>query len=345
MPGETPLPGGVVQCDEVFLEGILDLLSAVDLRIFWYGNEPYEKTDKEDELLEHICTTVGEEYHPDPDADPVDPDSYLRGALKMLNSVVVEIKRLKMHPELFSDMRVRERFLKKAGIAAKRSKELLHLTYESRAILQRSQARLDAATSSKPVNPKSGRPYQPWESFGRRMPLIKDSPAVTELQQLVPDMRIIGAQQLPRSAVLIIEHWRVRVDTIITEIMRTSPQPEVAERLLPSRDGPISGERIKPGVGALIKRPAAMVPVTDVVDCSDRFQGFYFSPLTTAQTRRNVCFGKQEPVAEMARLMALLDRDVTTQYRRPPAAFIATFLGRDGLREMVDAFATGNVDL
>lgn len=34
----------------------------------------------------------------------------------------------------------------------------------------------------------------------------------------------------------------------------------------------------------------------------------------------------------MGRLMAMYDRDVTTQNRRPPAAFQATFLSKEGMR-------------
>lgn len=203
-----------------------------------------------------------------------DPERYIRENFALIFQLLTEITRLGQHQELFRDLRQRNQFFAQASKTLRFAQKLYGLTDQVKVVVTCSQKRVDDWTSSHPMNPRTGKLYQPWESFGRAMPLLENSAAVQEIQELVPDMRLITAQQLPQSAVLIAERYRQKFERIITDIMRSSPHPEVVAQQLPGRDDPITGEEVEEGVSAMIKRPAAMISMNETVcvtpmECKD----------------------------------------------------------------------------
>ncbi|KAF7196880.1 hypothetical protein HII31_01798 [Pseudocercospora fuligena] len=295
---EGPSVDDVEHVEQEFLDSIIDKVNEVELKCWMYYNR-YEGHTMQNPLKH-------------------DTSEHLKEALAIMYKVMPEMKRLEEHPEVFSDVRQKEHFFLRIGKIMHFCVRLMDIMEESKALIVRSQKRIDGWTNSNPINPWTKQPYQPWESFGRKMPLLQDSPAVKEIQKLAPDMRMIAAQQLPQNGVLIGERYRQKQERIVTDIMRQSPRPEVVEKQLPSRDAPISGEKVVEGMSAKVRRPAAMVPMND-------------------NTKKAWAFGKQEHIAEMGRLMALYDGDVTTQNRVPPAAFQATFLSAEGMRAVQEA--------
>lgn len=80
-----------------------------------------------------------------------------------------------------------------------------------------------------------------------------------ELRRIVPDMELIEAPQLPQVAVLIAESYRVKLEVIVADNVRTTPNPHAYLEFLPGGDGPISGQEITGTMSATLRRSAAMV--------------------------------------------------------------------------------------
>nr|ADB11125.1 unknown [Pseudocercospora musae] len=299
---EGPSVDDVEHVEQEFLDSIIDKVNEVELKCWMYYNR-YEGHTMQNPLTHDIS-------------------EHLREALAIMYKVMPEMKRLEDHPELFSDVRQKKHFFLRVGKIMHFCVRLIDIMEESKALIVRSQERIDGWTSSHPVNPKTQQKFQPWESFGRIMPVLKDSPALAEMQKIAPEMRMVAAQQLPQSGVLIAERYRRKQERIVTDIMRASPRPEVVEKQLPGRDAPIHSDKVLGGKMARVKRPAAMIPMTE-------------------STKRGYAFGKQEHVAEMSRLMALYDADVTTQNRVPPGGFMGTFLSDASLRKLRPLMAVG----
>jgi hypothetical protein len=244
--------------------------------------------------------------------DPLayDREVYVDEATPIIYKLDREVRRLHGHPELFPDHDGYVAFMKRAGVASRRSQEVLRLTIKARQVVADSRKRLRATSAPPATTDAGGNLLQPWESFAKKMVPREVWPFVG-MRRSVPDMELVAAQLLPPAAVLIAASYRVEVSKVVLDIMRVTGQEEALEPFLP-RPTSTFDRQIEPGVGAILKCMAAPMQ-----------RNLY--------TNKRVAWGEQENMGIMGSLMALLDGDVRTGlHLPPPAALVAHFLTPEG---------------
>lgn len=192
--------GNQVQCDQMFLDGLLLELGVIKSTII-LNPAAFGLGISEEEVLER-------------DAEPVMED-----ATDKLAKVNAELDRLKSHPELFRNEYTREKFFKQADDACEVLEDILDGDMTISAHMQRMAKKFATImpTMSDPADPAAL--GEPWETWCReRTSTMSEPPKFKEFRAQHPEMILMGTQMVPHMGVLIAEHWRKQVEAMVLTI-------------------------------------------------------------------------------------------------------------------------------
>ncbi|WPA97956.1 uncharacterized protein RHO25_002567 [Cercospora beticola] len=310
---ETASADGVSKCDEAFLESLIEHLGYMDLLVLRAGD------------YLNVAATY-KAYGGNP--LNYNRNVHVREAVTVVSKVTPEIERLSKHAELFVSEDRRAEFLQEAGVVARLSREMLEIDAAIAKLQPSLQNELNSSFSRRPIDEQTGARVQPWQSFAQPLNVngLQARDDWEKIQQDVPDMHLERANLLPMSASLIAERYRQR-----------------AQFLVDNSKNPTDEER------AFVQPTAAILQDTDRRD--DHTATVKRTVAVTAQeverSKDRFAWGKQERVAEMARIMALLNNDVTTLpgQVRPPAVFMGTFRSEEGMRALREKIAAEKKEL
>lgn len=170
------------ECDEAFIDCLLNHLKLVDLKVLKF-------------------------------MDPRDSnhDGNLEEALVLASQIIPEVERLRSHPELFSNELQEHHFLMKAGQLAYRSRELLDLSEQLGNLNPPLHKQRDGTAADSSADPQTKVKTNPWARFAEPSGL-KDLPFVKEVQKDLPDMKPVSGCALPPAMVMIAERNKKRQD-------------------------------------------------------------------------------------------------------------------------------------
>lgn len=170
------------ECDEAFIDCLLNHLKLVDLKVLKF-------------------------------MDPRDSnhDGNLEEALVLASQIIPEVERLRSHPELFSNELQEHHFLMNAGQLAYRSRELLDLSEQLGNLNPPLHKQRDGAAADSSADPQTKVKTNPWARFAEPSGL-KDLPFVQEVQKDLPDMKPVSGCALPPAMVMIAERNKKRQD-------------------------------------------------------------------------------------------------------------------------------------
>ncbi|KAI5357559.1 hypothetical protein Slin15195_G039190 [Septoria linicola] len=292
----------VVRCDEIFLGSLMAHLHLAQLLIC----QAFDIKKVATHHRSNERTTNPFEY---------DDRVQLNEAITILSQIAPEIERLSSHPELFENESRKVEFLREAGRLALLCDEYLNIIKEEKNLKLSIEDELEAAALQRPLDLESRNRLAPWESFTGSLNVEKvpELPSFQRLQEEVPDMQLHKAHMLPPSAFLIAQHHKMKQDWCFSTVV--DPPADVLALQHSTRQLVRDVLRKSDG-SAVVKSLIAMAPAPD------QLQG--------------LAWGKQEQVAEMSRLMALLDDDVISVGVPPPGTFLGTFLSAEGMQLLRD---------
>lgn len=239
------------QCDETFLDNLLNILKKVDIHVIAYMSPIQARTGSAGSYRKEGSRLNS------PNPLEVDRNAFLESAVLVLRKIIPEVQRLGTHSELFSDELSEAYFLEKAGILAYRSRELLDISDQLDKLDPSQHKDLDTAAAKRSADPRTGVRMQPWETFAGPMAYgqLKKAPFVTEMQTQLPDMLPIEGQALPAGAVMIAEHNRQREDWYIRA---GNNMPADIFALQHGTNALLNDTNIRVGVEAFVKRAYQM---------------------------------------------------------------------------------------
>lgn len=182
------------ECDEAFLDCLLNHLKLVDLKILKFM-DPLAASNAENQL-------------------GYNRDTNLEEAFALASQIIPEVERLRSHPELFSDELQEVHFLEKAGHLAYNSRELLDISEQLDNMNPPLHKQDDIAAAGSSAGPQTEAKRNPW--VRAVMPsTLKNTSFVKEVQKGLPDMKPVSGYALPPAMVLIAERNKKRQDWYI----------------------------------------------------------------------------------------------------------------------------------
>lgn len=195
--------GNQVQCDATYLAGLLLEQRAIKNTIL---ENPRAFGLREAEAFQE------------------DPEPFVLEAFNNINVLKQEIRRLKTHPELFSDDQTRTKFLEQSTKISKESLDILNGHVDDVFELVRQYA-AEESSAAAPVKPQvGGARREPWQTWCGllSLPATEQPEPLKDFKQNHPEMILIGSQIIPHMGVLIAEHWRQRVEKLVVDITKVS---------------------------------------------------------------------------------------------------------------------------
>lgn len=211
---ESESSGNVILCDHEYLSSLVDEMKSIEMKL---------------ELWDAGCKKPRRHF-----PSKYNPSNFLREALTDLADVTSHVQRLRDHPILFGDSRVRQYFFITATAVLEAIAQVLKNTKILSEMSARFEVRAPRGTPSPYIMHEKDIPLPPWMSFAYRM-AERNDPCVQKILDADPALRYVHTQQLPAQGILIHEHWRKQVNQFVGELATSSQDPQ---RVLKQRVNP-----------------------------------------------------------------------------------------------------------
>ncbi|CAK3780825.1 Hypothetical predicted protein [Lecanosticta acicola] len=199
--------GDAVQCDQEYLNGVLDLAESLQCRILLWVFD----TEDDDDYIEHLRMVNGE-----------------------FKLVLGELKRLRAIPQLFPDSKTYASFFKQANKKMHRVEYLMQWKLKDDASISAKQKEKESepVSAAGPTNPDTEANQAPWAKYCCAHD-PQTFPTPSKASSYVPDMELQAMQFIPRAGFEIAEHWRRDTEKAARDIMAVSKDPSRLQKMIP----------------------------------------------------------------------------------------------------------------